>query len=99
MLLRNPDYIRARPILENIDEFDASFFGYSPREAELMTPQHRLFIESAWEALENAGYDSLKYNGSIGVFAGVKHEPLLFECLCRSGNRARPQRFRSWIGQ
>ena len=66
-----PNYVRARPIIEDTEMFDASFFGYSPREAEFMDPQHRLFMECAWDAMENAGYDSLKYNGSIGVFAGA----------------------------
>ena len=70
-LVRDPAYIPARPILDGIDMFDAAFFGYSPREAELIDPQHRIFIESAWEALESAGYDSHRYDGSIGVFAGA----------------------------
>jgi acyl transferase domain-containing protein/acyl carrier protein len=68
--LQNPNYIKARPILENIDQFDATAFGYSPREAELMDPQHRIFLECAWEALELAGYDPERYKGLIGVFAG-----------------------------
>ena len=67
----NPNYVAARPIIENADHFDAGFFGYSPRDAELMDPQHRLMMEVAWEALESAGYDSLRYDGSIGVFAGA----------------------------
>src|SRR4029077_6162768 len=45
--------------------------GYSPREAELMDPQHRLFLESSWEALERAGDDSQTYEGQIGVFGGA----------------------------
>src|SRR5258706_12058445 len=48
-LLRRPDYVRASPVLEDIEGFDASFFGFSPREAELVDPQHRLFLECAWE--------------------------------------------------
>src|SRR5581483_5809959 len=54
-----------------VDLFDASFFGYSPREAELIDPQHRLFLECAWEALEQAGYDARRYPGQIGVYAGA----------------------------
>jgi acyl transferase domain-containing protein/acyl carrier protein len=69
--LRAPNYIRARPILEGIDLFDAPFFDYSPREAELMDPQHRLFLECSWEALEHAGYDPSTYDGAIGVYAGA----------------------------
>ncbi len=63
--------MKARPILNDIEHFDAAFFGYSPREAELMDPQHRLFLECCWEALEHAGYDSLSYEGLIGVFGGA----------------------------
>ncbi len=70
-LLNDPSYVKASGVLENIDLFDASFFGFSPREAEITDPQHRLFIECVWEALENAGYDSQTYSGQIGLFAGV----------------------------
>src|ERR1022692_3912157 len=69
-LIKNPDYVKAGAVIEGIDMFDATLFGYSPIEAEIMDPQHRLFLECAWEALENAGYDSDRYEGSIGVFAG-----------------------------
>ncbi|MBA2681454.1 MAG: SDR family NAD(P)-dependent oxidoreductase, partial [Ktedonobacteraceae bacterium] len=70
--VRDPAYVRARPILpaEDIEKFDALFFGYSPREAELTDPQHRLFLETAWEALELAGYNPAGYDGLIGVFGG-----------------------------
>lgn len=66
-----PDYVKARPVLKGYDLFDASFFGFSPKEAQIMDPQHRLFLECAWEALENAGYNSETYKGRIGVYAGV----------------------------
>ena len=69
-LLQNPDYVRAAAVIDGIDLFDATLFGYSPVEAEIMDPQHRVFLECAWEALENAGYDSERYEGAIGVFAG-----------------------------
>ena len=55
-LLRNPRYVRARGVLQGAELFDAVFFGLSPREAEIMDPQHRVFLETAWEALESAGY-------------------------------------------
>ncbi|HAX85129.1 MAG TPA: polyketide synthase [Cyanobacteria bacterium UBA11370] len=63
--------IKAGAVLDNVEQFDASFFGFNPREAEVMDPQHRLFLECAWEALENAGYDSERENRPIGVYAGV----------------------------
>jgi acyl transferase domain-containing protein len=63
--------IKAGSILDNVEQFDASFFGFNPREAEVMDPQHRLFLECAWEALENAGYDSEREERPIGVYAGV----------------------------
>ncbi|MDK3158297.1 SDR family NAD(P)-dependent oxidoreductase [Kamptonema cortianum] len=68
-------------ILENIDQFDANFFGFSPREAEILDPQHRLFLECAWEALENAGYDSEQTEKLIGVYAGVGMGTYLFHNL------------------
>jgi malonyl CoA-acyl carrier protein transacylase len=69
-LHNNPNYVKAGAPLSDIDQFDASFFGYSAREAEMMDPQHRLFLECAWEALENAGYNPETYQGLIGVYAG-----------------------------
>jgi phthiocerol/phenolphthiocerol synthesis type-I polyketide synthase E len=62
---------RVGAVLQDVDRFDAAFFGFNPKEAETMDPQHRLFLESAWEALENAGYSSENEERSIGVFAGV----------------------------
>ncbi|MBV9790075.1 MAG: SDR family oxidoreductase [Chloroflexi bacterium] len=70
-LIQNPDYVKIRPVLDDVEHFDAAFFGYTPREAELMDPQQRLFHECAWEALELAGYDTQRYKGLIGVFAGT----------------------------
>jgi len=65
--LKKPNYVKAGATLEDIDLFDAAFFGFSPREAEMTDPQHRLFLECAWEALENAGYNSETYSGRIGA--------------------------------
>jgi non-ribosomal peptide synthase protein (TIGR01720 family) len=69
-LLKNPQYVGARGALEEADLFDATFFGYSAREAEIIDPQQRVFLECAWEALERAGYDPDQYQGLIGVYAG-----------------------------
>ncbi len=69
-LLKLPNYVRARGALGNAEYFDAAFFGHSPHVAALMDPQHRLFLECAWTALEHAGYDAERYKGRIGVFGG-----------------------------
>ncbi len=68
---KEPGYVHAGSVLEGIDLFDADFFGFSPREAALLDPQQRLFLEIAWESLEHAGYDPERYDGAIGVFAGA----------------------------
>jgi acyl transferase domain-containing protein len=70
-LLADPRYVRAGMPIDGIDLFDAAFFGLSPREAEVLDPQHRLFLEVAWEALEAAGYDPAQFPGAIGMFGGV----------------------------
>jgi len=64
------NFVRARPILEDVDLFDADFFGMLPREAALTDPQHRVLLECAWAALEDGGYDPSRFAGAIGVFAG-----------------------------
>ena len=69
--LSQPQYVKAGAVLEDIELFDASFFDFSPKEAQITDPQHRLFLECASEALEGAGYDSQTYTGRIGVYAGV----------------------------
>ncbi|NIM13071.1 MAG: acyltransferase domain-containing protein [Candidatus Aminicenantes bacterium] len=68
--LKHPNYVKAKGEVGNVDMFDASFFGINPREAEVTDPQHRMLLECAWEAMEHAGYDSSKYDGPIGVYAG-----------------------------
>ncbi|MEP6611271.1 MAG: beta-ketoacyl synthase N-terminal-like domain-containing protein, partial [Mucilaginibacter sp.] len=67
----DPAYVKARGLIDGADEFDAAFFGFNPRSAELMDPQQRIFLQIAWEALERTGYLPQKYNGSVGVFAGT----------------------------
>ena len=71
-LIHNPDYVKVRGIVAGIDQFDAGVFGFTPREAELLDPQHRVMLEMAWAALEGAGYDSQRYSGRIGMFAGAR---------------------------
>ncbi|MFN2416207.1 MAG: type I polyketide synthase [Pyrinomonadaceae bacterium] len=70
-LLARPDFVRAYGALEGVELFDAPFFGFTPREATIMDPQHRLFLECAWEALEHAGLDPETYGGAVGVFGGA----------------------------
>jgi len=70
-LLRQPNYVKAAPVLRDVDKFDAAFFEYSPREASATDPQHRLFLEVAWEAFEEAGYHPQTCPGAVGVFAGA----------------------------
>ena len=77
-----PNYVRARGVLEDVDQFDASFFGFNPKEATVLDPQQRVWLECAWEALERAGYDPEKYNGSIGVYAGSYVNSYLLYNLC-----------------
>jgi phthiocerol/phenolphthiocerol synthesis type-I polyketide synthase E len=79
--LRASNYVKARGVLDDIEMFDASFFGYTPREAEIIDPQHRLFLECAWEAFENAGYDVARYSGPIGVYAGASLNTYLLNNL------------------
>jgi phthiocerol/phenolphthiocerol synthesis type-I polyketide synthase E len=67
--LRDPSYIKACGRLDDIDRFDAGFFGLSPRDAAVFDPQHRLFLECAWEAFEDAGYVGERVAGPVGVFA------------------------------
>ncbi|MFP2899432.1 type I polyketide synthase, partial [Corallococcus sp. 4LFB] len=69
--LKDPNYVRASPVLDDIESFDASFFNFSPLEAKVMDPQRRLFLESCWHALEDAGYTPEGFAGTIGVYAGA----------------------------
>lgn len=67
-LLKDPNYIRRAAIVENVDKFAAEFFEVSSREAELTDPQHRLLLELAWHALEDAAYPPSAYEGNIGAY-------------------------------
>ncbi len=68
--LSQENYVKRASILDDIAMFDASFFGFSPRDAAIMDPQHRHFLECAWEALEDAAHPPRSFDGAIGVFAG-----------------------------
>ena len=66
----DPGYVPVKGLMENVENFDAKFFGVIPNEAKLMDPQHRVFLELAWDCLEDAGYNSEEYEGKIGLWAG-----------------------------
>ncbi|MEZ4867747.1 MAG: type I polyketide synthase [Caldilineaceae bacterium] len=68
-LLRKRNFVPAAAMVDDIEWFDASFFNYSPHEAAIMDPQHRLLLECAWEALEDGGYNPLHTSGATGIFA------------------------------
>jgi FkbH-like protein len=70
-LLDNPNYVYANGVCEDSDKFDSAFFGFTPKEADFMDPQHRLLLETCYEALEHSGYSSENYEGDISVFAGA----------------------------
>ena len=70
---RQPNYVRSRGILDDVELFDAGFFGINPSEAAILDPQQRVFLETAWEALERAGHDPRTFGGPIGVFAGMSN--------------------------
>jgi amino acid adenylation domain-containing protein len=78
-VFRDPAYIRTRAVLDQPEWFDADFFGMTPREAELTDPQHRVFLECAWSALEDAALDPARYPGTVGVFAGASLNTYLLD--------------------
>ena len=68
--LADPNYVKVANSLLDMECFDAGFFGISPRDASILDPQHRHFLECGWEVLEDAGYVPETFKGSIGVYAG-----------------------------
>jgi acyl transferase domain-containing protein/thioesterase domain-containing protein/aryl carrier-like protein len=80
-ITRHPDYVKAKGVIDDADLFDAEFFGIPHREAAILDPQHRLFLQHAWSALEDAGYDSGTYAELIGVYAGSTFSSYLMNNL------------------
>lgn len=68
--VKDPTFVKVAGVLEDMERFDAAFFGYNPREVSFMDPQQRHFLEVCWEALEDAGYDPAAISGRVGVFGG-----------------------------
>ncbi len=83
----HPGFVSAEPLLEGIDRFDAAFFGLSPLEAQVLDPQQRLFLEIAWACMESAGYDTERYPGRVGVFAGESFGAYALNLLSHPGLR------------
>lgn len=98
-MISDPRYVKAASGLEEIENFDAAFFRMSPQEAALTDPQHRLFLECAWQALEDAGYDADRYEGLIGVYTGTGTNRYMLEHLlphCRGLDEG--ARVQMWLG-
>jgi acyl transferase domain-containing protein len=97
-IYRQPNYVKAAVPLEGADLWDATFFDVNPREAALTDPQQRLFLETAWEALEDAGYDSKQYAGAIGVFAGSAMNTYAYNFFSNRGWTSAADAFQAVIG-
>ncbi|MGR3617830.1 MAG: type I polyketide synthase [Paracoccaceae bacterium] len=80
--LSDPNYVRAAARLEGFDTFDADFFGFSPKEAAILDPQHRKFLEVAWEAMEIAGHPPETILGPVGVYAGCGMGSYFYFNIC-----------------
>ena len=80
--IRHRNYVPAAAVLEGFEQFDADFFGFSPKEAAIMDPQHRQFLEVAWEALESAGHPPERFPGQIAVYAGCGMGSYFYFNIC-----------------
>jgi len=81
-----PEYVPHAAMLENFEFFDGDFFGFSPKESAILDPQHRQFLEVAWEAFENAGYPPENVDGPIGVFAGCGMGSYFYFNICSNSD-------------
>lgn len=98
-LINNPKYIKRSPVLDGSDKFDAGFFSYTPREAEKIDPQQRIFLECAWDVFEDAGYIPDQYKGPVSVFAGCgMNNYLLKNVLARPELMESILNFQTFIG-
>lgn len=85
-VLANPAYVRRAPLVDGIDEFDAEFFGFPPQFARMLDPQHRLFLQCAWHAFEDAGCDPAGFDGAIGVYGTCSPSGYLLHNLSSQHN-------------
>ena len=88
-LMRQPNYVPFAAPLDRFADFDAEFFGFSPKEAAILDPQHRQFLEVAWEALENAGHMPENFDGNIGVYAGCGMGSYFYFNICSNADLVR----------
>ncbi|HPD91889.1 MAG: SDR family NAD(P)-dependent oxidoreductase [Rhodobacter sp.] len=88
-LMRQANYVPFAAPLDRFADFDAEFFGFSPKEAAILDPQHRQFLEVAWEALENAGHTPEGFGGTIGVYAGCGMGSYFYFNLCSNRDLVR----------
>jgi acyl transferase domain-containing protein len=84
--LENPNYIRAAAVIDNIDLFDAGYFGVSAREAQVLDPQFRVFLEVCSTALQHAGIDPARAGGRVGVYAGSKENTYLEDNVLKNAS-------------
>ncbi|MBP6986189.1 MAG: type I polyketide synthase [Alphaproteobacteria bacterium] len=75
-LITNPAYVPASGIIDQYDHFDAELFGISERTAALMTPEHRVFFESAWDVMMDAGYDASSFSGDVAVYGACNTQSI-----------------------
>jgi amino acid adenylation domain-containing protein len=95
--IANGERVKAGFVLDDVDLFDAEFFGFYPLEAELLDPQHRIFLECAWEALEHAGYDASTYKGLIGIYGGASVSTYLLSNLLMNPEVRRSAEFHQLV--
>ena len=84
--LADPNYVPSAALLQGFDQFDADFFGFSPKEAAILDPQHRKFLEVVWSAMEDAGHPPESINGPIGVYAGCGMGSYFYFNICSNPN-------------
>jgi len=87
-VFNQPHFVNAGGVLEDVELFDAAFFGFNPTEAKILDPQRRLFLECAWQALEDAGYNPETYDGLIGLYAGGAISTYLLNVILKSGRES-----------